>query len=117
MRTTQVQTTQVGSTEKTPWLDVLGRAIDGDFAAVGDVRNVVYGFLRRYRAYDVQGEWEDIWQDVACILFDRVRASQLRGHYAFVNYTGKVTLYTLLSTRRALRKHAHDDISDISVLQ
>jgi hypothetical protein len=109
--------TQARSTGETPWLDVLRRATDGDCGAVGDVRRVVYGFLHRYRAYDVAGEWEDIWQDVACVLFDRVRASRIRGHYAFVNYTGKVTFYTLLTTRRALRKHAHAEFNEFTVVQ
>jgi len=103
--------TQVRSAAKTPWLDILRRATNGDPDEIERVRNVVYGFLRRFRAYDVAGEWEDIWQDVACVLLDRSRSGQIRGHYAFVNYTGKVTLYTLLATRRALRKHDHDDLS------
>jgi hypothetical protein len=108
----QTKTRSVGTT---PWLDILRRATDGDASAISLIRNVVHGFLHRYRAYDVGGEWEDIWQDVACVLFDPERARQIRGHYAFVNYTGKVTFYTLLATRRALRKHDHDDLDVVAL--
>ncbi|MBW2290716.1 MAG: sigma-70 family RNA polymerase sigma factor [Deltaproteobacteria bacterium] len=73
----------------------MSRLDGGDAAALYDVTKVVIGFLRRYRAYDLQDHWDDICQEVLMAVIKAYRTERIREEKAFVNYLGATTRYKL----------------------
>lgn len=69
-------------------LDALGR---GDQLAFVKVSRVIIGFLKRYGAYDLEQEWDDLIQDVMLGLVQAQRRGSIREPAAFVNYAGAIT--------------------------
>src|SRR5262245_2638599 len=73
------------------WLRVISEVQAGDRAALVRLTRLITGFLRRYGAYQSQGCWNEVVQDVLVAVLQSERRRSVREVGAFVNYVGAIT--------------------------
>lgn len=73
------------------WLAHLEALSRGDQVAFVKISGVITGFLKRYGAYDLEQEWDDLIQDVMLGLVRAAQRGSIRAPAAFVNYAGSIT--------------------------
>ena len=84
-----------------PWLEVVESAIAGDATAYARLTRLVTGYLTRWRAFDFEGEWDDMVQDVLMSSFEAVREGRVENARAYQAFVRNATRFKTIDRIRA----------------
>lgn len=92
------------------WLEVLEALLEGDRVALAKVTRIVFGYLKKFRAFSLEDSWEDICQQVLANLIRAGRRGVLRDERAFVSYVGAITRNELVNWSRKQSRAGKADL-------
>ncbi len=88
------------------WSATLDALIAGDRVAFARFNRLVTGFLRQFRAYDFEDDWDDLRQEVLISVVQGARAGRLREPQALVGYVRAIARNKFVDRLKRKLRHA-----------